>query len=175
MCLTDQVLFEKVIIQKNKVNGFLMIWLKEPDRWLVGLWLSWCLICHLHALSDILAWACLIRADGNAGAGLCTLRAVSVLSEDRLCMEPAYRQLCTRSLVKRDEWEGRRRLSLHTHLCPYVSSHKAKGVSLVWSAASPSCLLKEALGSNSLSIFNLKVFLSLEYTFFKTHTFSWQT
>ena len=47
MCLTDQVLFEKVIIQKNKVNGFLMIWLKEPDRWLVGLWLSWCLTCHL--------------------------------------------------------------------------------------------------------------------------------
>ena len=41
MCLTDQVLFEKVIIQKNKANGFLMIWLKEPDR------LSWCLTCHL--------------------------------------------------------------------------------------------------------------------------------
>ena len=39
----------------------------------------------------------------HAGAGLCTLRAISVSSEDQLCMEPAYRQLRTRSLVKRDE------------------------------------------------------------------------
>ena len=100
MCRTDQVLFAKVIIQRNKVHGLLMIWLKEPNRWLVGLWLSWL----LHALSDILAWGCLIRADGNAGAGLCTLRADSVLSEDHLCTEPEYRQLCPRSLEKNEEW-----------------------------------------------------------------------
>ena len=44
MYLTGQVLFEKVIIQQNKVNGFLMIWLKLEmrlnDSRLVGI-LTW--------------------------------------------------------------------------------------------------------------------------------------